>query len=459
MTMMARSDFLKMSVAILFAAALLACTPADDEGAVASLDGEATRAAEAAEIIQQIEDTHPRADHVINGVDWNAAKQRFLENADTAEEPEYLVSLIELLSFFKDGHTTVPIGAALSQGKFPYRLPVRLRAFDDGLFVTDAKEEALPLLGGRVVSINGMAMNEIMEKFTDVWPADNVAWVQHDAGLLGLPALLAGLEVIDEETSPVLMQVQLEGGTMAEAMLTPDPQAGTDREALPRTRSPQEVWAGEASETNYVRIIEDRSAIYLSLNEVQGSSEQSFDDLTALVATQMQNPAADRIIIDLRRNGGGDNTLAEPLRRVIAASRFNHPGGIVVLIAPQTFSAAANVAARFERDTFAIFVGGPTGAGPNHFGDASAFTGKSSGLLWIVSTLHWQDSTPFDTRAWIMPDVAAPMIFADWAAGRDPALEIALGDNFNALQLEDYPWYAPWEKPSQQVAWAPFWRQ
>ena len=81
-------------------------------------------------------------------------------------------------------------------------------------------------------------------------------------------------------------------------------------------------------------------------------------------------PQVERLIIALRRNGGGDNMLAEPIRHRIQRSRFNRPGGIYVLIAPHTFSAAQNLAVRLERETFATFVGEPTSPPPNFFGDA-----------------------------------------------------------------------------------------
>jgi hypothetical protein len=172
----------------------------------------------------------------------------------------------------------------------------------------------------------------------------------------------------------------------------------------------------------------------------------------------MENQSARRMIIDLRRNGGGNNFLGEALRRGVERSRFNRPGGLYVLIGPQTFSAAQNLANRLERETFAIFVGEPTGAAPNHYGDASTCTGPATDLAVHVSTLPWFDSVPQDHRQWIFPDLLSPAMFADYAAGRDSALDLALthADDAEANELtRERIFY--FSRPSQSGEWRPFW--
>jgi len=49
----------------------------------------------------------------------------------------------------------------------------------------------------------------------------------------------------------------------------------------------------------------------------------------------------------------------------------------------------------------------------------------NSHLTVRVSSLYWQQSDPRDTREFIEVNIPAPLTFADYAAGRDPALEVA----------------------------------
>ena len=75
-------------------------------------------------------------------------------------------------------------------------------------------------------------------------------------------------------------------------------------------------------------------------------------------------------MVDLRNNGGGDNTTYRHLLAVLQDPAIDRPGQLDVLIGRLTFSAAANFATEVERTTDAIFVGEDMGGSPNLYGDA-----------------------------------------------------------------------------------------
>jgi hypothetical protein len=78
-------------------------------------------------------------------------------------------------------------------------------------------------------------------------------------------------------------------------------------------------------------------------------------------------------------------------------------------------------------------------------------------LQVFVSTMRWADSLPFDKRPWIFPDIFCPVLYDDWAAGRDVALDAALRDD-TVDAPDDDRFAAYWERESQAGAWEPFWR-
>ena len=194
----------------------------------------------------------------------------------------------------------------------------------------------------------------------------------------------------------------------------------------------------EAGEPNFVRRLPEQRAIYIRLGTVTNTETLRLVDLTRLIGEVMSEPGYDRIVLDLRDNAGGNKHIGgNGLRRAIMLSEYNEPGSLYVLIGPQTFSAGMNVATRFERDTFATFVGEPTGASPNSYGDHAFQIAQATGLGYMVSTLPWFDSMPMDEREWIMPDVAAPRTFDDWLAGHDAGLEAALAHTSDR-DIEDF---------------------
>jgi hypothetical protein len=132
-----------------------------------------------------------------------------------------------------------------------------------------------------------------------------------------------------------------------------------------------------------------------------------------------------RVVLDLRLNGGGDNTSYGALLGVLRNRTINRPGKLVVLTSRVTFSAAGNLAAEIDGSTRARFVGEATGGSPNNYGDAQEIRLPSLGLSVFTPT-QWIEVVPGDDRLAVEPDLAVPLTAADYFAGRDRVLAAAL---------------------------------
>ena len=137
------------------------------------------------------------------------------------------------------------------------------------------------------------------------------------------------------------------------------------------------------------------------------------------------------LIIDLRFNSGGDNTLNRSLlHALIRSPELREPGSLFVITGRGTFSAAMMFAIDLEKHTNAIFVGEPTGASLNHYGDSRKVQLPNSGLTIRVSTLYWQYAGPNDKRLALQPHIPAELSSGDFDNGHDPAMAaiLALSD-------------------------------
>ena len=413
-----------------------------------------TQSADARALRAYAETTHPRGREAAADPVWREGWDDLIARADALDPATYVMSAKARLAWFADGHTTIFIGGVTAPG-FDLRLPIGVKPLEDGLFVISAKDDGAPLLGARITAVEGVPAAVLARQFIRDWPGNNPAWGHHDLGLAFLPAILrgSGLTPSKPVDAPVLIEANRDG-TPVRSLLSPRVDGAQGRE--PFARTPSRIESLRPTDTrNFVRLLDDGHTVLIAFDSMS-------EDLTPTLEfvrqcfTALDNPAVRRVVVDLRRNGGGNNFLGEGLRKYLERSRFNRPGGLYVLIAPQTFSAAQNLATRLERETYAIFVGQPTGGSPNHYGDARPFAGQ--GYTGLVSTLPWFDSYPADTRRWIMPDILTPDVFADWAAGRDPALEAALAHTTDALpndlsQTRTFPAV----RPGQEAAWTPFW--
>src|SRR5690606_36730387 len=97
-------------------------------------------------------------------------------------------------------------------------------------------------------------------------------------------------------------------------------------------------------------------------------------DFAGDVLGELDRRGPERVIIDLRHNGGGRSALMAPLidgLRQRAVGRRH--GRLFCLIGNRTSSSAALNALQLRRATAAVLVGEPTGQKPNSFGEMRWF--------------------------------------------------------------------------------------
>jgi hypothetical protein len=134
----------------------------------------------------------------------------------------------------------------------------------------------------------------------------------------------------------------------------------------------------------------------------------------------------DKLVIDLRQNGGGDYTVGErwlvhPIRDLASINRRGH---LFVLVGAVTFSAAMNNAAQFRSQTAAFLVGQTIGEKPNSYAEVRSMLLPNSHLTVRYSTRYYKFSEGPENA--IRPDREIIPSWADYKAGRDPVLEWVL---------------------------------
>ena len=157
-------------------------------------------------------------------------------------------------------------------------------------------------------------------------------------------------------------------------------------------------------------------AVYFQFNLVLNLGAETLSDFTKRLGTALEGPDVERLVIDVRNNTGGDNTLLRPLLAALIRSKVNHRGGIYIIIGPTTFSACQNFVDRLENYADVVFVGSPTGENVNFYGDPVSITLPNSHLEAAVSALWWQDEDPRDKRVATNPELTVVGTFADYVA-------------------------------------------
>ncbi len=303
--------------------------------------------------------------------------------------------------------------------------PLRFWQFSDGLTITAARAPYEALIGSRVTAIAGKPIGDVLALVEPLSPRDNPSnLLAYGPLYMRQTELLAGVGVLERAGSAVFSLIDRDG-IASDVTIEPIPAADDVvwTNALPHILPSRDVmWLHDQAEPAWWRYLDDSRTFYLQYNEVVQTSTIS-EELLARVA----QGGVDRVLVDLRNNGGGDNHRYGPLLEALQDPRIDRPGRLLVLIGRLTFSAAGNFATEVEATTGAVFVGEDMGSSPNLYGDVRRSPLRTIGQDVYIASVYWQKSTADDPRITIEPDIAVPYSSDDYFSDRDPVLAAAVG--------------------------------
>lgn len=374
-------------------------------------------------LARELPKRHANAFHSIPKARFDSAVSALDARLDGANTNAAVVGLASLAASIGDGHTRVRLPASW------VRMPLTLEWFGCiqgstgpcALHVTSAASGYERILGARVVAIDSTPSDAVHRALASTianGETDGWTW-ELSARHIVLPSVLHGLGVT-RGTDAVTLTLADSVGVITEVRVTSvsrsvsttNWRSAASRTPVARSRPGEELW---------FTLLPDSQTVYVGFEAYpdKGVFRKVATDVVALI----DGRKATRLVVDLRRNLGGDFTK---VREILLPPLAKHPiigqkGHLYVLIGPSTFSAAVTNAIDFRRDANAILVGLPTGALPNGYQEGREFTLPNSKLVVGYSTKYYkfQDS---DTPG-VQPDRRVEPTWAAFRSGRDLALE------------------------------------
>lgn len=386
-------------------------------------------------LASRLQEVHFHLYNKISPAELSEAIEAVKANVATMKDHRIKVEIQRILAMLGDGHTMTFMG--LGRGGGFRRLPVEFYDFKDGLYVRSGDPRVAGLVGGRVVQIGKVDAATAMEAVGGLVSNENAMWVRQ----LG-PVYLRVAEVLDalnlvEDMENIPLVVEMSDGERVSMTLEPGAYRGQtgDPFSLPANfvsanaradqslplylRRPNDAW--------WFEYLDDVKVVYFQFNAVRNKSEETFASFTDRLFEFIDGHEVAALVIDMRNNSGGNNTLGRPLlHHLIRREALSEPGRLYVIAGRRTFSAAMNVAADIEFHTSATFVGEPTGSRPNFMGETSWIRLPYSRMKVSCSSRYFQHSFSDDYRIWIGPDIVAEMSSADFRNNHDPAMSAIL---------------------------------
>ena len=377
------------------------------------------------------------------------AEQLFarLEDKFTSlSDAEIELRLAEIAAVTDNGHSFLMPGGWTA--RYP-RLPVDFRVFADGVFIIKGYGDSRGLRGRKLLAINGHAVDSLAQ-----------TWARYQGGLKGwrdhylpffleTPALLLAAGVIETADSVTLSLLD-ESGVVTALDLKPQddlpPLEGFNQyippprvlvEAAEMSEAELPLYLQQPALAFRMQTVDDIDAVYIQFKaNVDFSGNQDIGAFVNSAAELLSARRPSTIVLDQRFNFGGDLTTTRELMKKLPG--YLAPDGrIFAITSGRTFSAGISSLgyAKQAAGDRLVIVGEAAGDALEFWAEGDLLELPNSGVAFLMATERHNYKTgcpesdchrnirvdPIQIES-LDPDVPAPLNWADYRRGIDPAM-------------------------------------
>ena len=348
--------------------------------------------------------------------------------APQLSDAEIILELTRVVASLGVAHTKVAPESGLGARAF-HHYPIQMQWFGDSLRITAAEQEHQEAIGSRVTRVGSMTPAQAEAKVAPYIATENSIHLHVQSPRhMALVELMQHEKIADASGRLQLACAKTDGKELT-LVLAPMSAGQRRRKLLGASdifNIPLKFCRKQPNSYYWYEYLPDTHALYIQYNKCHDAPGNHFESFTAKLFAEADSRPVQRVIVDLRFNGGGDSGV---VKRLVAGLKARpaliRPGHLYALIGGHTFSAGMWAAMGFHTGLHAILVGEPVGNKPNHYGEANSFTLPNSKLKVAYSTKHFRMVRNADPAS-LEPDIAVPSSFDDFLAGRDPVLDTAL---------------------------------
>ena len=325
------------------------------------------------------------------------------QNLDNLSDMETVMELTGALASMRCSHTGI---AFWDYGNWAI-YPISVMWLDEGLYVTAVDAEYSDLIGSKLIEYGGDPAIEAAAAMAEMFPATNdvvrrtraenfmmMAYPMEALGFGDADSLVSfsflcatGDTVIIQFKAIDYSTVNMESFHYCESVTLP-------------------LWLG-SDDFYWYRYLPDRKILYCAYNSCALMSDYHIDNYVEDLREHIDYEHVDAVVVDLRRNTGGNSLVAEPL--IDWLRELSENGGIrlYLIIGRWTYSSGILNAIEISEIPGVTVFGENTGGAPNHLGEVKTAQLPWSGLSISYPTNYFQRVEGEGTT--MIPDIRIPL--------------------------------------------------
>lgn len=367
----------------------------------------------------------------VKAEEFNAAVEKLYKEIPSLGENEIVAGFARIVSLFKYGHTN--IGWRESPVKF-HVAPVNFYWFSDGLYVEGTDKKYENIIGAKLIKVEGAPVEKALAAIKPLVPAENEQYFKaYGLDHLTIPEALHAQKVSKELKKTVTYTFEKDGKIFDQTIAAIESfrlprQYGfvksTNDWISARDQSTTPNYLKDLDKVYYYEYLPGSKTLYVRQSQIQDDKSEAIPAFYKKVFDFIEKNDVERLVLDVRLNGGGNNYKNKPVvTGIVESKKINQPGKLFVIIGRRTFSACQNLVNELHNYTNAVFVGEPTAENINFYGDTRRVDLPKSKLPVFLSFAWWQDKPQWENDDWLAPQLAVEMSFADYKNNKDPMLE------------------------------------
>ncbi|MFT3878281.1 MAG: hypothetical protein QM703_01315 [Gemmatales bacterium] len=332
-------------------------------------------------------------------------------------DQQIVLKLWQLLARVGDSHSRLGQPRTIPFTQYP----IAFIYLTDGWYVFAIDQAQKHALEGKLLKIGSTPVEEVCKKLSSFIASENASQTENQLKrFLQMTEPLHFLGIVDD-SQQASFTIQTKEGKETTVTLAPI------------TRGPAQ-WTFAIKPDTWPDHLKERRPqhgytwlddnLYVWYDRCTEFPSYPIKKWTQDILAQIDEKKPGKVIIDLRRNGGGSSILLEPLINSLARKEVNTKEKLYVLIGPATFSSALMNAQHFATRTKATLAGEPTGGSPNHFGEVKTFTLPNSKCVVQYSTKQFKMTN--DNATTLVPHLEIKQTSKGFFADKDEVLEAVI---------------------------------